>query len=97
MKTNTMRYVATTTIGKRLFIVIANKSTVKQGDKQGYNYGLTDDLNEATKTLNITSAKTLISDYLEHTGSTKSFGIRKVFTTFELEEEIDDGRESNTD
>ena len=97
MKTNTTRYVAATTIGKLLFIKIANKTTVKKGEKQKYTYSLTDDLNDASKTLNILSANTLISDYLEYTGSDKSFGVRKVFTTFELEEELQDGGESNTD
>lgn len=97
MKTTSTRYVAATTIGKLLFIKIANKTTVKKGEKQEYTYSLTDDLNDASKTLNIVGVKALISDYLEYTGSTRSFGIRKVFTTFELKEEVQDGGESNTD
>ena len=97
MTVKTTRYVAATKLGKQLFIVIAPKAKVKRGEeKQEHTYGLTEDLNEATKTLNKISAQTLIQDYLGHTGSTRTFGIRRVATTFELED-FEDGGECNTD
>lgn len=88
-KINTMRYVAMTTKGKPLFIQAEQKAINSQGMVKTV-YKLTEDLLDASKTLNRVSANTLIQDYLAATQSTKEFAVRNVATTFELLEESDE-------
>ena len=88
-KINTMRYVAMTTKGKPLFIQAEQKAINSQGLAKTV-YQLTDNLLDASKTLNYFSAETLIEDYKTTKNSDKDFAVRSVATTFELLEDQDE-------
>lgn len=87
-KVETTRYVAVTAIGKPLFIHVEQKAIGSGLSKN--TYSLTDDLVVASKTLNKTSADTMIRDYIAATQSNKTFEIVSVHTTFELEGKDED-------
>ena len=84
-KLYTKRYVAMTTKGKPLFIKIEQKSINGSGMVRSV-YKTTDDLVDASKTLDRRSAQTMIDDFMVETHSTKDFAIKTVATTFELED-----------
>ena len=88
-KAETTRYIAMTAIGKPLFIQVEQKAIGSGLSKN--TYSLTDDLVIASKTLNKTSAETMIQDYIAATQSNKTFEIRSVHTIFELEEKDENG------
>ena len=88
-KVYTTRYVVMTTIGKPLFIQVEQKAIGSGLSKNVYS--LVDNLIDASKTLNKVSATTMLDDYIAATNSTKTFEIKSVATTFELEESNEDG------
>lgn len=80
------RYVVRTTVGKPLFIVAEQKAINGAGGTVSH-YRLSDDLLEAAKCINLTTAKTLIKDYTSAKDSTKSFAPVKVRVTYKLLED----------
>lgn len=80
------RYVVRTTIGKPLFIVAEQKAINGAGGTVSH-YSLSDDLADAAKCINLTTAKTLIKDYTAAKDSTKSFEPVKIQVTYRLEEQ----------
>ena len=79
----TTRYVVRTTLGKPLFIVAEQKAINGAGGAVT-SYRLSDDLLEAAKCINLTTANTLIKDYTNTKDSTKSFIPVKVYVTYRL-------------
>ena len=84
------RYVVQTTIGKPLFIAVEQKAINSKSGGTVSAYHLTEELLEAAKCINLTTAKTLIKDYLQATGSTKSFDPKKIFVTYRMEDQGDE-------
>lgn len=83
------RYVVRTVAGKPLFIVAEQKAINGAGGTISH-YRLSDDLLEAAKCINLTTAKTLIKDFTSAKESTKTFEPVKIRVTYTLEE--DDAR-----
>lgn len=88
-KINTIHYACVTAVGKRLYIVAETKSVNNKGTTIA-SYRLSDDLNEAAKCVNKTTAKTLIKDYTDSTNSTRTFLLQPVMTTYEILEDVRD-------
>ena len=81
------RYVVRTTMGKPLFVAVEQRAINSKSGSTVSAYHLTEELLEAAKCINLTTAKTLIKDYEQATGSTKTFAPIKVAVTYRIEED----------
>lgn len=84
---NDTKYLVGTTIGKPLYIKREPKVNQKSDKVAEYVYSLTENVVEATKCINKTTAETLIEYYENEKHSGKSFAPMKLKVTYELEEE----------
>lgn len=82
------RYVVRTAIGKPLYIVAEQRAINGVGGTVSH-YRLSEDLLEAAKCINLTTAKTLIKDFTSAKESTKTFEPIKISVTYTLEESDD--------